>query len=80
MPPPPVPSNQHGRRHSMNVLNKSAGQGAGFSGVMGGQDIPEDGFGFQGHHRSGSRAGMESGSWRMSKSTSFASLTVRRRW
>ncbi|WVQ80029.1 hypothetical protein IAT38_002130 [Cryptococcus sp. DSM 104549] len=66
MPPPPVPAG-HSRRHSVNVFNKTAGQGAGFT--MG-ADIAEDGVAPQEprmghHHRSSSRSGMESGSWRM---------------
>ncbi|WVR09339.1 hypothetical protein IAU60_006405 [Kwoniella sp. DSM 27419] len=75
MPPPPVPVNQgqnqgqgHSRRHSVNVFNKTAGTGAGFGSIS--SEIPEDGVpaggsGF-GHHRSGSRSGVESGNWRVS--------------
>ena len=64
MPPPPVPAaTGHSRRHSVNVFNKPGSMNMGMS--LGG-DIPEDSVaeGGFGHHRSGSRSGMESGSWR----------------
>jgi protein SSD1 len=73
MLPPPVPVvSSHNRRHSVNTFNKTAGHGAGFSISS---DIPEDIFSTgsisisgpgngNGHQRSGSRSGFESGSWR----------------
>lgn len=79
MPPPPVPNKAeigHGRRHSVNVFNKTSGLGAGFNSISAASvDIPEDdvvvgGSEFRGsHHRSGSRGsglGLESGNWRSS--------------
>lgn len=66
MPPPPVPTAaNHNRRHSVNVFNKPAGVGSGFGSLSG--DIPENGVPIpagNGHHRSNSRSGLESGSWR----------------
>ncbi|ORY21371.1 hypothetical protein BCR39DRAFT_64105 [Naematelia encephala] len=62
MPPPPVPASAaagHSRRHSVNVFNKTAGSGAGFSV----SEIPEESA--PSHHRSGSRSGFESGNWRI---------------
>ena len=67
MPPPPVPTNVgYGGRHSANVFNKTAGTGSGFGSIS--SDIPENGLPSNnvGHHRSGSRSGFESGSWRTS--------------
>ncbi|KIR41921.1 hypothetical protein I307_00409 [Cryptococcus deuterogattii 99/473] len=68
MPPPSLPSG-HGRRHSVNVLNKTAGSGIGF-GLA--DDIPEGVVAPSGHHRSGSRSGLESGSWRLGASSGNA--------
>ncbi|WVO21500.1 uncharacterized protein IAS62_002809 [Cryptococcus decagattii] len=68
MPPPSLPSG-HGRRHSVNVLNKTAGSGIGF-GLA--DDIPEGVVAPSGHHRSGSRSGIESGSWRLGASSGNA--------
>ncbi|EIW68380.1 hypothetical protein TREMEDRAFT_32205 [Tremella mesenterica DSM 1558] len=53
----------HNRRHSVNVFNKPAGHGAGFS-IGSISDLPEGLPNGAGHHRSGSRGGFESGSWR----------------
>ena len=67
MLPPPVPG--HTRRHSVNVFAKGNHGGSGF-GSFGGY-IPEDGVATgqgMGHHRSSSRSGFESGSWRSSGS------------
>lgn len=68
MPPPPIPSG-HGRRHSVNILNKAAGSGMGF-GLA--DDIPEDVVAPSGHRRSSSRSGLESGSWRLGASSGNA--------
>jgi len=81
MPPPPVPAG-HSRRHSVNVFNKTAGSGAGFSisgmsGLSGmSEDIPEDGLPNDGHHRSGSRSGLDSGSWRVQNSGAVSDLAA----
>lgn len=73
VPVPPAP-NAHSRRHSVNVFNKVAGQGAGFN--MN-EDIPEDGLpNGGGHHRSGSRSTLESGNWRVQGPGNVADLAA----
>jgi protein SSD1 len=74
----------HGRRHSVNVLNKSASQSS-VSGLAGFQDTGfDDGFvapsALGGHSRQASRA---DSSWRMSKWLNVCGiyrLTLRFRW
>jgi len=75
MPPPPVPTGGqgHSRRHSVNVFNKTAGSGSGFGSIS--SDIPENSAVSgtnNGHHRSGSRSGFESGNWRSTAQTGGA--------
>ena len=77
MPPPPPPvSAAHSRRHSVNVFNKTAGNGGGFGMAMS-EDGPEDGLpNGGGHNRSTSRSGMESGSWRVQNPGAVSDLAA----
>ena len=78
MPPQAVPAGGHSRRHSVNVFNKTAGNGMGFGSIMSmNEDIPEDSVpNGGGHHRSGSRGGMESGSWRVQSNGAISDLAA----
>ena len=75
--PQAVPAG-HSRRHSVNVFNKTAGNGMGFGSNMSiSEDIPEDAIpNGSGHHRSGSRGGMESGSWRVQSNGAISDLAA----